>query len=400
MDVAYRIVTSVKLMNATAMPPRTVPVSGPHRVAFLDGVRGWAALVVVFHHLLACFLAPTTPAYRHWYLTFFTDGNLAVYVFFVLSGFALSIRFAQTRDPRIPAELALRRYPRLALPIGASCALAYGMWKAHWFYNVAASVPARSEEWLATFYRFDPTLWHFLKFTLYGVFFHYDAAASYNPVLWTMPAEFYGSILIFLLCLMFPYLRAPWIVLGIAGVVMLAMNSLVLPFILGLGIAFAFESSARRKYDLSRGALAASLALIVATAAYSIISFKGFPTIHAIVTRNTFPTAIFAALFVFGVSLSAPVRGFFSNSLSRYLGSISFPLYLTHLPVICSFSSWLFLRGVNAHVILLGSFAVCLVCADLFKHVEQASIRIARRCSDRLMKPLPAPARRLAAGVR
>ncbi len=368
------------------------PVAATQRVVFLDGMRGWASLVVVFNHLLPCFLALTTPAYRHWYFAFVSDGNFAVYIFFVLSGFALSIRFIQTGNPRIPVELALRRYPRLTLPIFVSSALAYTLMKLHLFFNVAASIPAHGEEWLATFFRFDPTPLHFLKFTLYKVFFEYEVATSYNQVLWTMPAEFFGSMVVFLVCLIFPYLRSPWIVLGIVGGVTLAANSVLLPFVLGVAMAFAFESSARRKYDRSLGALAASLTLIVAAAAYSPISYRGFPTIHAIVVRNTLPTAIFAALFVFGVSLSARVRGFFSNSLSRYLGSISFPLYLVHTLVICSFSSWLFLRGTNVHVVFLSTLAVCLLSANLFKYVERASVRFARVCSDALMKRLPASA--------
>src|SRR5262245_59292762 len=113
-----------------------------HRVEFLDGMRGWASLMVVFAHLLPCFLAITTPMYRQPYLTFISDGTLAVYIFFVLSGFALSIRFLQTGSSRIPVELALRRYPRLTLPIFASCAIAFVLMKLHLFYNVAAAVPA------------------------------------------------------------------------------------------------------------------------------------------------------------------------------------------------------------------------------------------------------------------
>lgn len=371
-------------------PPRTSAT----RVVFLDGVRGWASLMVVFSHLLPTFLAITTPAYRHWYLTFLSDGNFAVYIFFVLSGFALSIGFLQTGNPRIPVELALRRYPRLTLPIFASCTLAYELMKLHWFFNAAASVPAHSEDWLGTFYRFDPDIFHFLKFSLYNVFFNYDIAKSYNQVLWTMSAEFYGSMLVFLLCLIFPYLRARSLVLSALAAVMMIFNSPMLPFVLGLGISLSFESGVRKTHDRGAAALAASVGLILATAAYSTISLKGFPTVHDIVVRDTFPMTIFAAVFVFGISLSAPVRGFFANPLSRYLGSISFPLYLTHLLVICSFTSYLFLQGTNVHLLFLASLVACLAAATLFRYIERASIRFARLCSDVLMKRLPVPSSR------
>ena len=385
-------------------PKQPLPASASHRVVFLDGVRGWASLMVVFSHLVPCFLAVTTPAYRHWYFTFISDGNLAVYIFFVLSGFALSIRFVQTENPRIPVELALRRYPRLTLPIFVASAVAYGLMKLHLFYNVAASVPAHGEDWLVTFYRFNPSFVHLLKFSFYNVFFAYDPPTSYDQVLWTMSVEFYGSMLVFLLCLMFPYLRdsrARWTLLGILAAMMTYANNPLLPFVLGVAMAFAFESSVRRKYDHGAIAFIASLALILATAAYSTISLKGFPTIHRIIERNTLPATIFAAVLVFGISLSSRVRGFFSNPLSRYLGSISFPLYLVHTLVICSFSSWLFLKGTNVHVIFLASLAVSLIGADLFKYVERTSIRLARTCSDALMTRVPAAVqRRTAAAIR
>ena len=380
--------------SITKMPTPALAEKSEPRVAFLDGMRGWASLMVVLSHLLPCFLAITTPLYRQPWLTFISDGTLAVYIFFVLSGFALSIRFLQTGNPRIPVELALRRYPRLTLPIFASCIIAFALMKLRLFYNAAAAAPARSEDWLGTFYRFDPTVLHFLKFSLYDVFFNYDVAKSYNQVLWTMSVEFYGSMLVFLLCLIFPYLRGPWVVLGTLAAVMTLVNSPMLPFVLGLAIAFAFESGARKKRDAAPGALAASLALILATAAYSTVSLKGFPTVHDIEVRATLPSTIFAAVFVFGASISAQVRGFFSNSLSRYLGSISFPLYLTHLLVLCSLTSYLFLKGINVHVVFLVSLGVCLGIGTLFRTVERASIRLARLCSSALMKRIPVPAAR------
>ncbi len=359
------------------------------RLVFLDGVRGWASLMVVFSHLVACFLAITTPSYRQLYFTFLCDGTLAVYIFFVLSGFALSIRFLQTGDTRIPVELALRRYPRLTLPIFASCAIAFALMKSNLFFNAAASIPAHSQNWLGTFYLFEPELLHFLKFSLYNVFFHYDVGHSYNQVLWTMSVEFFGSMLVFFLCLIYPFLRARCVVLGILTAVMAIANSPMLPFVLGLGIAQFFTGDARKQRDAGIGAFVTSLALIAATVAYSVISLHGFPTVQDFAVRPTFPSTIFAAVFVFGISISSRVRGFFSNSLSRYLGSISFPLYLTHLLVICSFSSWLFLQGTNTHVILLASLAACLIAASLFRFVERAAIALARRCSDTLMQPRP-----------
>ena len=69
---------------------RTAPRTGGH-LAFLDGVRGIAALYVVFHHIwlttYPAFPADTGPRWASWMLW----GHLAVAVFIVVSGFSLAL---------------------------------------------------------------------------------------------------------------------------------------------------------------------------------------------------------------------------------------------------------------------------------------------------------------------
>ena len=68
--------------------------SGPQRLRFLDGVRGWAAVVVLLYHIFIDGLpANSFMADRAlWGKVFFLNGTLAVCVFFVVSGFSLSVR--------------------------------------------------------------------------------------------------------------------------------------------------------------------------------------------------------------------------------------------------------------------------------------------------------------------
>ncbi len=74
------------------------------RILYLDGLRGWAALFVLFHHLLLAF-APdgheaalnASPVAAP--LGFLADGPLAVAIFFILSGIVLmaAVTAAQER---------------------------------------------------------------------------------------------------------------------------------------------------------------------------------------------------------------------------------------------------------------------------------------------------------------
>ena len=83
--------------------------------------------VVLFHHIFVDGLpANDFMADRlFWARVFFMNGTFAVCLFFVISGFSLSISYLQTGDDRGLARMAAGRYVRLAVPIFAICAITY-----------------------------------------------------------------------------------------------------------------------------------------------------------------------------------------------------------------------------------------------------------------------------------
>ena len=104
-------------------PARPVP-----RLAALDGLRGVAALVVVFHHISLIATpylepangGPVVPFSLWWWLEYtplklVTAGREAVLVFFVLSGLVVSLPAVRHRDFSWPGFLA-GRFVRLYLP--------------------------------------------------------------------------------------------------------------------------------------------------------------------------------------------------------------------------------------------------------------------------------------------
>ena len=88
---------------------------------------------------------------------------------------------------------------------------------------------------------------------------------------------------------------------------------------------------------------------------------------------------LIAVGLVFGLYSNQTCLRFFSNKLSRYLGRISFPLYLTHFAVLISFTSWAILQMVEfkrfdfAHslAVATASGALALGVAELFTRVER-----------------------------
>ena len=90
--------------------------SGVRRLSELDALRGMAALsVVLWHFFCATYTLPETwgPLFRPAY--WITRGSGAVVMFFVLSGFVLSLPFLQGRGPSYKV-FVIRRICRIYLP--------------------------------------------------------------------------------------------------------------------------------------------------------------------------------------------------------------------------------------------------------------------------------------------
>jgi peptidoglycan/LPS O-acetylase OafA/YrhL len=89
------------------------------RVAQLDSLRGIAAATVVWHHWQYAFY--TGPP--RWFLYPLVAGHEAVILFFVLSGYVLSLPVWRQRAPGYP-EYLVRRVSRVYVPYLAAAALA------------------------------------------------------------------------------------------------------------------------------------------------------------------------------------------------------------------------------------------------------------------------------------
>ena len=176
----------------TQQPAATTSEAG--RLRFLDGLRGWAAVVVLLHHVFVDGLpANGFMADRSlWAKVFFLNGTLAVCVFFVISGFpcrsAISIAATAARWRALPpADIW-----RLALPIFAICAITHALL----VFGVIPP-PALRPPPLDVFLTFTPTLERVFDFSLLKAFVAYSGAETYDPPLWTMSYEFYGSFIVF-----------------------------------------------------------------------------------------------------------------------------------------------------------------------------------------------------------
>jgi len=348
------------------------------RLEFLDGLRGWAALVVLASHLFEVWMLNyqlVGGRELYWLLDRINssplgvamDGTLAIHIFFCISGVALSlpIIMSATRGQNA-AILALQRYPRLTLPILTACVLTYFLWATGCFVNVEAAARAEAP-WLAGFYRFEPRFANMLSFALWRVYFDYEFASSWNAALWTMPVELLGSFIVFFVTVALP---RPFRLLVCAIAIAILYDKWVCGFFAGVIIADAIASGWMRQ-----SALAGTVLLIAAMGA--AIAARS-PHTKVVFFTTTPGINVIAALTVIGCAMTPWAKAFLKGRISQFLGAVSFSLYLVHIPIICSFSSAVFLMTIDrmpyiatVGIVAASTTLVALSCATLFHVVVE-----------------------------
>ena len=187
-------------------------VIGHNKDISLEALRGLAAVSVLFWHNMLGFFPEKAGVFPnldpHGAINTsvffgFIHGSAAVAFFFVLSGFVLTRHFFVSGDPSRIFLGALKRWPRLALPVLITVLISWLLFRLNlYFFQEAASIT--QSPWLAKFafaYEtpFQVNFSDALKQGLYRTFFRGDS--YYDSSLWTMRYEFIGSFAAFGLAL-------------------------------------------------------------------------------------------------------------------------------------------------------------------------------------------------------
>ena len=324
----------------------------PHqRLTSLDGLRGWGALSVVLFHVFVIGFPSSPEAGEALRRIFIFNGELAVWIFFVVSGFSLSLGFMTKGDRRSVVRTALGRYARLAIPIASATLLV--MAAGPWLVD-----PAQRPPLFRDFVTEAPSLHEALRFSLVDVFFHYDARTSPIPPLWTMAYELFGSVAVFATLLVFGTWR--WRVVGYAAV---AASVYILHPIYTAFMAGVMLAAAHVQWPKAESVTRYTLPLVLVGCAWLVRNEPG---------RLSIPAAI---LITWCAISNSHFSAFLGHRLSRWLGSISFPLYLTHSTVFYAFS----LAMPSGLVTNLLTVAVALVLATIFIPTDRLGVWAARR---------------------
>jgi len=368
-----------------SMPSPPQPAAHAHattgRVTQLDAIRGIAAVTVVCHHWWAISQFHPPP----WIFLPLLTGREAVILFFVLSGYVLSLPIWKNRQLAYP-EYSIRRTFRIYIPFAFALALsALGCWI---FYS--AHLP------LTSFYQ---TTWQTpLTASLFARELLMPPNSVLNGAIWSLRYEMEVSIIFPFLCIFLLRTgRYSWLVLCI--VLRIADWSLVHghfggPNIVAINLARFFYFSiffiigatlARERTTLARLISRTPKSALWALSLLAMGLYCNTMFAHASVPTSDLFTTLGASAVIILVQDSRLKLGL-NSAIPQYLGRISYSMYLVHYTVLFAVFDLAYRTVPLIALAILCAIATLVVSHIFCIFIEEPAHAAGKRLSNRLRR--------------
>ncbi|CAA0257823.1 acyltransferase [Acinetobacter baumannii] len=362
-----------------------------------ESIRGLACIAVVFSHLFGTFYPQLHSFYESKLpkfafaesvynspFAFLYSGTGAVFIFFVLSGYVLTLSSLKTTDYFKRFKISIvKRYPRLAIPALFSCLLMYLCLQV----NVDVSKTAEAIQII----KIQPNLFDAIYNGTVGAFATGDQ--RYNRALWTMRIELIGSFIIYIACLLQykPALRHLFLLI-------IAIVSIKIPEQIQLGfysfIIGHYFYFFRNKIPEVLSILIFILGLYFCGAHNNSASYSLF---SSYLGEKTYEYLNFLGgiLVVFAVLKSKIIDNILDKKPLIWLGKVSFAIYLVHLSliyIICiPIFNYLLAHNFTFVSASLVSCAITFICVLIFssyysKYIDDLSIYFSNKLAKILIK--------------
>jgi peptidoglycan/LPS O-acetylase OafA/YrhL len=322
-----------------------------------------------------------------------SDGGSAVYVFMILSGFVITHLLLEKRESYVP--WLVRRFFRL-FPVYFVCLIFSILileWRDYFSGHVAWSQSlARMRTSSETQFFWQHLIAHLTM--LHGLLPDQVLYHSSNALLgtaWSISLEWQFYILAPL---------AVWLLLSWRGQVLVVFS------VIGI---YAYEHGYLGRYGAPSSLLAMSGYFIVGiTSRLALLSGSMFGRMPAFFLCMAILMIVLSAndadaLIVWAVSFGlvafrenfAVIRGLLTNSASRFLGRISYPIYLVHLPLFFTTAYiavryWPHISQMRMLVLLLLTSALAILAAYvLHRVVEKPGMILGTEIATFLAGPAP-----------
>jgi peptidoglycan/LPS O-acetylase OafA/YrhL len=404
------------------------------RIAYLESIRGLAAVQVLLLHFLSAFApdlvfalpatAPIAGAIHLSPLYFLYDGYSAVYIFFGLSGYVLTRSFE--RHLANPAVQVLGRIIRLGVPAFAAVLVAAFIMLVFGRPNIAAGALSGSA-WFSGQWNTSVSLLSVLRDGIANALFlgyaglpgvafltpwQQPIEQSLVAPLWTLSLEFYGSILVLAACWCARRSSLLWWLFVVLGAVF-TIRSAYLCFLVGHVLASLARAERPATASPALPIVAVMLGVLLCVLAEvwqpewlralcADPTYLLFPGQFAAMQQKTFG----AILVLAGLIELQPARDLLSRPWLVAGSRFSFPVYLIHWPILFGPTAalFVFLNGMigleTARIAaIVAGLGMAFAASTIFLPVDRYALALSRRCRERMSAGREQPARiaRLAA---
>ncbi|EPL6453536.1 acyltransferase family protein [Providencia sp. R33] len=218
----------------------------------------------------------------------------------------------------------------------------------------------------------------FLNALYYGLvrsIFYLRGSIEYNPVLWTMAIEFYGSLALFIAYKQ----KHPLRVMFIIAILFMAINTTVFLGIFSFYIGMLIKEKFSEYKNNAVSLLLIILGLYFAGIHTSSLSYSYIANLAGKHSYDIF-NFLSGVLIVLGVMSNTAIQRFLSHSFLVWFGSLSFPLYLIHWATIYVFSNLFYLYDFENSLINSAAIIILsIIIASIFVKVDTISIKLSKK---------------------
>jgi len=440
----------LKPTNLTSLLRKLLSYPSPgslklYPTSWLDGLRGIAALEVYLFHALGCW-ATLVPAWHsspdQTYIfqlpllrTLFVSGPCAVSLFFSISGYVLTqkslrwIRDGETTKMYGSVRSSMMRrgvrlyLPPVALTFVEMCASRFGVpMPLNFDFRPESTFAGQVWDWISQTNKWVNPFMH-LRYGLWR--------NGYEAVIWTIPLEFYGSFVCYILLLILSRVRKNRLRMGLlgvfAGVCLIGGAWHLFCFTVGMVIADFHLSQEDEKEKMGKslpsnsektpgnekekrwhtllwiGVFVVAFYVAGLPALWSDKAYEqpmpGYETLVSLTPKvfsmeteaaSRFWWSLSGPSLLLSISQLPSLKAFFETNFAQYLGKISFCLYLIHNFCVVLFGIAIknFLMGIvgldpNMKEGGLVYWVMCAVWFGIFTTVVFALAAVAERWVDR-----------------
>lgn len=351
--------------------------SKPH-YEILDGLRGVAALMVVAFHLLEAHSGGSH------YKQIINHGYLAVDFFFMLSGFVISYAYDDRWNRMTVATFFKRRLIRLQpmVVVGSIVGAIFFYWQESTVFPAIAGTPV-----------WQMLLVMLLGCTLLPLPLKYDIRGwtemhPLNGPAWSLYFEYIGNILYALVVRRLGKVALSVLVLACACLTVHHLLTVPSGDIVGgwaLNVEQQYLGMVRLMFPFFGGLLLCRLGKLIRLkrgafwwCSLLIVIIFSIPRIgdeQHVWMNGLYEAFCIICLFPIIVAMGAggKVTGVRSTAICKFFGDISYPLYITHYPIVYVYTAWVANNNISladglswAIVCFAGALALAYACLKLY----------------------------------